>query len=528
MSAKPAVKDGLPSANSFEDFHVNYAPEKMPPQERERLLRLNIDDELSEIANDLEDFHGVFYQLFDMGTPSLTFRVPTAAVAFNQEGHNTDFMFNPVAWERLNAYTKAFIICHECLHVMLNHGIRSKDCPIPQLANIALDIVVNHMLVSKFGFNRASIDMSPLCEPGEPTTNDRGDDTVLCWIDTVFKEHASQVMANKPFEYYYHLLEQNVVIQESGGMKLRGKFGKGKGKGSGSGGKGGEDQGDEQGDGLGSDVGGRVLDDHSGLEDFSNGDVKKEISDALNERLSDEEKEDVNKRINKTEEGNAANKKGQDKDKGEGGDVGGREAGSIAGNIVFHPESRRVKKKRKWETIIKKWSRRYLSDESSVEQWARQNRRLMALDLDLMVPSEHTDEHKDVERIDVVFYQDFSGSCFHLAERFFKAAKSLPTDRFNVKTFCFDTEVNPVDLDGGDLRGGGGTSFRILEKHVQKLLKQGELKRYPDAVFVITDGMGDDVHPQDPTKWYWFLSDGWSTEDHIPEGSHIYKLSQFE
>lgn len=41
---------------------------------------------------------------------------------------------------------------------------------------------------------------------------------------------------------------------------------------------------------------------------------------------------------------------------------------------------------------------------------------------------------------------DTSGSCFNLAERFFKAALTLNPKKFNVRLFCFDYYATETSL----------------------------------------------------------------------------------
>lgn len=514
MSVPTIQPDSVPQ-KSFEDVVINFAPKGMSEEEQRRLLRQDVRRDFHRISQALEDFHGVFYQLWEMGYPHLTFEVPTAAVKFDKEGNNTEFLFGPIAWQKLDMYTKAFVISHECLHVMLNHGVRTKDCPIPRLANIALDIVVNHMLVTKFGFSRASLDLSPLVEGildenGKqiPHKNDRGDDTVLCWIDTVFGSTQGKVKRNKPFEYYYALLEENIIIMEGPGdglwIKLPGEGGGGKGEKS----------------------GGQVLDDHNFLKDFGDKDVQERIAEEINDKLTDEEKEDFNKKVLKTEEGKAAEKSTEESSK-DGGSPGGKHAGTIAGRIKYRPLGTHYKKQKKWETVIKKWSRRYLREDTTVEQWAKKNRRMhsFTMDRELIMPSDIESEGKDLQRIDVLFYQDFSGSCVHLKDRFFKAAQTLPVDRFNVKMFCFDTGISPVDPKDPELKGGGGTSFSVIEDHIQLMIRDGKIKSYP-SIFIITDGYGSAVNPQFPELWYWFLSENYT--HYIPEKSNKFMLNDFE
>ena len=80
-----------------------------------------------------------------------------------------------------------------------------------------MDVVVNHLLVDQFGFDRQQVDPK----------------NQLCWLDTVFGK--KYVAPDETFEYYFNLLASQ--CQKS--------TGNGPGKG-----------------GLGN---GQVLDDHSGL-----------------------------------------------------------------------------------------------------------------------------------------------------------------------------------------------------------------------------------------------------------------------
>lgn len=143
---------------------------------------------------------------------------------------------------------------------------------------------------------------------------------------------------------------------------------------------------------------------------------------------------------------------------------------------------------------------------------------------DLMLP--FTDEVEELtfkkDKIDVWFFLDISGSCAHLAERFFTAAKSLPPQRFNVHMHLFDTKVKKIDIKATKINVGGGTYFHILEQYIQK--HRGE--KYPGAVFVITDGFGTEIHPELPGRWHWFLS--YKYEKCIPPQCKTYMLNDFE
>jgi hypothetical protein len=90
---------------------------------------------------------------------------------------------------------------------------------------------------------------------------------------------------------------------------------------------------------------------------------------------------------------------------------------------------------------------------------------------------------------------------------------------------CFDTRVFETTLESGKLYGFGGTCFRSLEAYIQAYMKKNGTK-YPQAVFVITDGYGTPVQPEKPEVWYWFL-DPYATHC-IPAACNKFHLKNFE
>ncbi len=456
-------------------------------------------DEWHEILLGLETHHGVFYKLWEMGMPIFTPQVDTAAVSFNKGGDFVQFVFNPEFWHRCTPYERTFVICHEALHVILNHGVRIKDSKDRQSCNIALDVVVNHMLTRCFGFDRTQI----------------SNWEKLCWVDTVFKKEDGTIKKDnkgKPigdddsFEFYLTMLDKH-------GMPECGKGKQGEGQpcqgtiGSGSG------QGSEDGDGDGL----QTLDDHDVMDGSKN--AWEEVIDRLNEGLSDEEKATIKEALDKHFQATPSQR-----------------AGTETGGMWHIAQVGKVKRKQKWESVIKKWvQKRLRTKDDDQEQWSRLNRRLVLLPPEMFLPSnmEIEEEVRDKHKIKVRFYLDTSGSCWHLKDRFFAAAMTIPEDRFEVQLFCFDTQVVPTDIVGKKMFGGGGTSFRIIEQDIQTAMhgKDGDGK-YPDAIFVMTDGYGDKVTPQMPERWYWFIDGGMTVKSlcptYCPEECAVYKLSDFE
>lgn len=422
-------------------------------------LRIS-NEEWFEISLALEPHHAVFYKIWQMGKPVFNEEIETAAVQFDDQGKFVWFHFNPQFWKRLQFKHKLFVISHEALHIILNHGIRTKDCNVNRMAtNVALDVVVNHTLVNNFGFARRDI----------------VDWQDYCWVDTIFKDKKPLPPENEMYEYYYNLFE-----------KVYGDGGPGDGE-----------------------NGPKTVDDHDGLSSGNWGEVIKELSECFSEEEKQSLKSTVNKHFQKTETEN-------------------QKAGTGTGGQWVFANVENVAPKKKWETVIKKWSRKYLTTtDKDTEQWVRLNRRMCMLPNDMFLPSDmEIEEYEDDKtRIQVWFFLDTSGSCWNLKDRFFNAAMSLPKKRFDIRLFCFDTKVEETTLESRKIYGGGGTSFKIIEEEIQKHVLQGE--NYPEAIWVITDGYGDRIKPQYPEKWSWFITNGGS-KTYIDPKCNFFNLKDYD
>lgn len=287
----------------------------------------------------------------------------------------------------------------------------------------------------------------------------------LCWIDKFF-EPSENVKTGQTLEYYYlKLLENNKSMDDE---SLKKKFGD-------------------------------TLDDHNEIDDETLNEIIKQITD----NMSDAEKQEIKKIIS---------------------NVGGSLDGS---NSIEHYFDIQIKKKRKWETIIKKWESLKIKENTKIhEQWAHTNRRGYLLNSELMLPSdrEQSNISKLKDKLNVFFFVDTSPSCGDLIERFYKAANSLPEDKFNVRFFSFHTAVKEFHLNEKKIESGYGTRFDIIEHQIQHIIKTENL-RYPD-VFILTDGAGNMVKPERPEKWYWFLTD--RNTQYIDKKSKFFDLKDYE
>lgn len=429
-------------------------------------------NEYMTILNDLQARHSLFYQFWNLGKPSFSYRIPTAAVGFSKEGECVTFTVNPDFWDRQTPTQQSAIIAHECLHVSLNHGVRGIS-KMGVRANRMMDVVVNHALVDQFGYSRTEFD---------PDNN-------YCWIDTCFGEHAPTIKEGQSFEYYFKKHLELFPEDENGGGQ--------DGGGSGS---------------------GQVMDDHSEMDDSPEAKkAMKELLDQIGENLTEEEKEQIKDFIERSMAPEQTNRST-------------KSAGGAGGNQAWYVPKKKVIKKKKWETIIKKWAKKFINHkDNETDQWARVNRRLTSLNHSFFLPSEMEIEEDFNQkcRIQVWFFSDTSGSCAGYMSRFFAAAESLPIERFDVKMHCFDTAVYETTLASRKLYGFGGTAFCPIEEYIQQYCASKKVA-YPDAVFVVTDGYATDhVKPQRPEKWHWFLTpDG--QKGCYDERCNTYKLENFE
>ncbi len=86
-------------------------------------------------------------------------------------------------------------------------------------------------------------------------------------------------------------------------------------------------------------------------------------------------------------------------------------------------------------------------------------------------------------------------------------------DNIVVEWHWFDAAVGPFKA-GEPLRGGGGTSFQVIDTHLQEggEHEDGEecCQDDQDFVLVITDGYAPEIIPADPDRWIWLITPGGS------------------
>ena len=427
--------------------------------------KMSFEEEI-EISNLLTQHHTIFQTFWTIGTPIFTDKIPTAAVGFDALGEVLYMIINPTFWESLDLNNKLFVIAHECLHVVLNHGKRGQKYKNHQLVNIAQDIVINEMLTSGFGFHKQSI---------ENWEN-------LCFVDTLFDKEkiiSEKIHTKGSFKYYFDLLDNNEHNEEA-----------------------------------------NTLDQHSNTENLdsdiqdlieSMNDNSTEASEILKEEtdqsLSDEEKIEFSKEISS-----------EIKESEESG------AGKIPMGKYINIKIDNVKKNKKWETIVKKHIKSIVKmhyvDKPS---WITRDRRHTCLSEDLFAQGSWETLVPEKQKYKLVFFLDASGSCYSHAARFAKMLQSIPEDIFDIEAYSFDNYLYPIDIKSGKIQGCGGTSFRILDNHIRKISNES---KHPDAIFVLSDGDGDHFKPEKPKLWHWILTP-WNHTTYIPKESPKHEMKDF-
>lgn len=419
-------------------------------------------EEWSVLAQRLESHHSIFYKMWSAGKPVFSEQVDTAAVEFDKVGNCLRLCFNQRFWHSMDEDGRLFVIAHEMLHVILNHGKRCAEVPAAKrvAANICMDVVVNHLLVNGFGFDRKS------AEDSVRKASKSESESPLCWVDTVFS--GMILPDDECFEFYY--------------SKYLKSFGDGNSP-------------------MAALPNNGCLDDHSRLPSCD--------MDSLMEGIASEMTKEELQSIFGVVKKHRPN-----------------EFAGIGQGMWAAASERRVSRRRRWESVIKKWERAASREDYGLgEQWTRRGRRHCSLSDSIFLPSEvdAVQVLRDEKSVEVLFFMDTSGSCWDLRDRFMSAAKSLDKRRFETRLFCFDTSAVEITERSGRVYGGGGTSFRAVAMKVEECCKG---RRHPH-VFVLTDGYGDAFSAERPERWHWFVTRG-GTVSYIDDRCHVHRLEDYD
>lgn len=398
-------------------------------------------DEVLKIASSLEDYHKVFYTFFEMTGIYYDDSIGTAAVQFYPDA-NPDLLICREFWEKLDHRERLFVICHECLHVILLHNLRNGGDikgATPKLVNIAQDITINEMIVFLFGFNR----------------EDLREWKKFCWIDTCFDD-PTQVKKHETFDYYLQLLikEQKQDLPET-------------------------------------------LDEHGQGNTDSNstpGD-KQDIPQAVKDKI----KEVAGKLAEDLTQGELdAIINSFDGD--EAGTLGGMYENIIGSKaekvkVNFNKLVRHLKRTRIKEKLDDRES--FVSEDRRFADVIKRS--------NVTLPGKIEQVRPMKDRLLTVLFMDVSGSCIDYYNKFVKVYLAFKSEHelFEIRSFAFDTRVTEIE-PGDKVTMGGGTRYDIIEAQVQKL--KIEYGKYPDCVMVVSDGEGNSFAPELPKRWVWLLT----------------------
>jgi len=482
------------------------------------MYKYKINSEIAQVSRNLEKHHSIFYKIWEFGWFEFNSGISTAALQFRPNTFKPlRFVFNPEFWNSLDVDSRTFIVAHECLHAILNHGIRSgnllKDNQTKEMANIALDLAVNHMLVNSFKFNREDI---AVCEQAY-------------WVDKLFKDQ--KISPNLSFEEYYSLLmKEEEEDSQNNSQQSTDRNGSSDDKKNNSK----NSDNNEENDSCNQD--GDSKNQENNLDDQKNNDTSR--SPSHNSTIFDDHEQ-----LSKINIADLMQKMSNKIEKEDVDSVKEYINGSGCGEQIpcdfVLPEIKKMRVSKKWERIVKEWKRIGLNPPDDTEQWAKSSRRSSVLPSDIILPAydESVDEQFCISKLNAWIFLDVSGSCIHLKDQFFMAYETISPKRFNKRMFIFADEVAEIDKKNKALNDywkvGGGTNFYSIEQFVRKEIYNN--KNIPDVIIIITDG--DAYHPKNyamPEKWHWFCEDVSGSEtrfqqylDRIDNKSHKHILKEF-
>jgi hypothetical protein len=410
---------------------------------------------------------------------------PTAGVSWDEKKKKIKFMFNEGFFKNLTKEHFIFIVCHESIHVMNLHIFlfkdeydkkKKKNVPAPEIQdhmrklNVAADCVVNDSLTHFYGLERYEmlgtnqhkvkggatlLDVAQKLKLQPPLVAKVNPGISL--TDTL--EDGQEI--NVPVVPLYGM---DIIEMDTEDMTVMDVFYL-----------------------LPEDLSQFGVGNHEQWKSFFNADgsinrdfvdkVKGFIQDNIeNSALSDEE-------LGKIEEMKDALEESKD--------AYAQQAGKEAVGSL-RPIDGLGQNALNWNRILFK-----LTDTKKPRDiWNRSPRKMQSVYPDVILPT-----IEDQEKEDIFFAIDSSGSIDRNALTLFVDVVRNTPKHFRCRAITFDTMCYEYDIKRGEQpKGGGGTAFNIIEKYIQD-----NFKKYPKAIFVLTDGEGNHVDPQHPDRWCWLL-----------------------
>lgn len=463
----------------------------------------------------LSHYHHLFYAMVEMGEPNWDTDVETLSVLWNPSRNrvelaiNADFFFNRNETERL------FVLAHESLHVFFDHVApgAETEAGMVEFLNIAQDIVINELLLSDFQFEKERLPHLA---------------KMMCSVENIFSDEEiqqHQIHKKGSTNYYVELVKKlhPELQQDLGGLKTLGNHG-------------GAVRAPQSSGVEGVPVPGSVGDGREETE------FPETEGAADTEPGSDQEAQDSGQEAQDSGQEMKSGCVGEDfleelpesileglvvralsrLDKAEKASLSAgvsKMAGSSSNGTLFAIKEEDIPECDAWTSMVKRKVASLLKKGArSKDSFKEVSRRMSQVyDDGLFLPALVEEDVDKEDKYDLFFFLDTSGSCIHYKDDFFNLIQTIPTEKFNIHAFAFNTKVYDVDLKNPRVWGGGGTYFHIIEDRIQKAMGdpdglngKGKRKKgkYPDLVFVLTDGYGNTVNPAHPKVWHWLLTSG--------------------
>ncbi len=412
---------------------------------------MTFDEKWSEAIDYLNSKYVFFVtDVLNMGRPKVTTATPTADVSISKDGQFA-FRFNPEFAKQLSVETFAFILAHECMHLILRHLDLMKKYLAPfakekhkeefqvqmMKANIAMDCVINDLL----DLNGFTI----------PEGFMRG--------MNIIKEDCSFLSFSDVFKKIPENTANQTLIMMGGKATA---------------GAGGDDHGwifDPQTDDDDSD------DDSDGDSDAPDGltaeDIQKMFEEAINEAMSSSVNQFLSQNGLDTSNVNA-----------------GRAPGKGTGSAHSFAEVNGISMR--WVELLRKVNPDMFKGvgPKMMPTYRQQPRSLLSVYPDVILPRYEKNPmllSRDSERPSIVLAIDTSGSITDaMRNTFLTLGRSIPENQVHVFPMGFNERPYEIDLKNPRTIGGG-TDFNAIEDYIQKNVIPKNKGHYPKAIVVITD-----------------------------------------
>jgi len=408
---------------------------------------MNIKTRFNKAVQDLVGInHYLAAEVTKLGYPTLEEGIPTAGVGWDENKKKIVFLFNPEFAKSLTDEEMCFTVGHECLHLLYSHVFLLRD-EIEKLKRIQKS---NEEI---YRFKR-KMNIAMDCVVNDSLTN-------LYDIPKVFAEDPE---ISKKVKAFYGKETVGIECQDLTAMDVYYLLPEDKNQ---------ESAGD--------------VANHKLWESFfdKNGSISKKFIDTMknfiekgmqNSALSDGEAsiiDDMKKDLQNSSDAYAA--KAGNEAVGQKRPIDGLSRETINWNKILY---------------------QFVDTMRPEDIWTKPNRKLITIYPEVILPS-----WKDQEKEKIFVAVDASASIDKKALSLFVNVLKNTPKRFEIQAISFDTRCYEYDIMGNDPpKGGGGTSFSIIQKYIDD-----NLKKEPKAIFVMSDGEGSIVSPKHPERWCWLL-----------------------